>query len=123
MKRLLICLTLLTTILAAGIFSAAYVRNTNARIQDLCAEIREQVISDTDPSSAITELCTCWQEHCKILSFLENFNSVTAISAEMSRLPALASADPADLIEQIDSISEQCRLLSQRHLPSLHSLL
>ena len=123
MKRLLISLTLLTTILTAGIFSAAYVRNTDVRIQNLCAEIREQVISDTDPSAAITELCTCWQEHCKILSFLENFNSVTAISSEMSRLPALASADPADLIQQIDSISEQCRLLSQRHLPNLHSLL
>ena len=123
MKRLLISLTLLTTILTAGIFSAAYVRNTDVRIQDLCVEIRGQVLSDTDPSAAIAELCTCWQNHCKILSFLENFNSVTAISAEMSRLPALASADPADLIEQIDSISEQCRLLSQRHLPSLHSLL
>lgn len=123
MKRLLISLTLLTTILTAGILSAAYVRNADARIQDLCAEIRGQVLSDTDPSAAITELCTCWQNHCKILSFLENFNSVTAISAEMSRLPALSSADPADLIEQIDSISEQCRLLSQRHLPSLHSLL
>lgn len=123
MKRLLISLTLLTSILAAGILSAAYTRNANTRIQSLCAEIREQALADADPSAAITELCTCWQEHCKILSFLENFNSVSAISSEMSRLPALATGAPSDLVEQIDFISEQCRLLSRRHLPSLHSLL
>ena len=123
MKRLLISLTLLTSILAAGILSAAYIRNANTQIQSLCAEIREQTLTNADPSAAITELCTCWQEHCKILSFLENFNSVSAISAEMSRLPALATAAPSDLVEQIDFISEQCRILSRRHLPSLRSLL
>ncbi|MBQ1464397.1 MAG: hypothetical protein IIZ18_06260 [Ruminococcus sp.] len=123
MKRLLISLTLLTAILAAGILSAAYVRNTEVRIQALCAEIREQALAYADPSAAVSELRACWQEHCKILSFLENFNSVSAISSEMSRLPALATAAPSDLVEQIDFISEQCRLLSRRHLPSLRSLL
>ncbi|MCR5539712.1 MAG: hypothetical protein K6F71_02580 [Ruminococcus sp.] len=123
MKRLLISIVLLSFILTAGISSAAYVRKTDTRIQTLCTRIREQALTNTDTSAAIDELCNCWQEHCKKLSFIENLNGVSAISAEISRLPALSSADPADLIEQIDFISQQCRSLSERHIPNLKTLL
>lgn len=123
MKRLLISIVLLSFILTAGVSSAEYVRKTDTRIQTLCTRIREQALTNTDTSAAIAELCNCWHEHCKKLSFIENLNGVSAISAEISRLPALSSADPADLIEQIDFISQQCRSLSERHIPNLRTLL
>ena len=123
MKRLLISIALLTFILTAGISSAAYVRKTDTRIQTLCTRIREQALTNTDTSAAIAELCNCWHEHCKKLSFIENLTAVSAISAEISRLPALSSDDPADLLAQIDSISQQCRSLSERHIPNLRTLL
>ena len=123
MKRLMISIVLLSFILAAGISSAAYVRKTDAKIQNICTRIRKQALTNTDTSAAIEELCNCWHEHCKKLSFIENLNGVSAISAEISRLPALSSADPADLLAQIDSISQQCRSLSERHIPNLRTLL
>lgn len=123
MKRLMISVVLLAVLLASGVFSAVYVKDANERIQILCRHIREEAVSGENTADDIGQLCSFWDEHCRVLAFVENSSNVAAVSAEISRLPALAQADPNELIEQIDSICEQCRLLAERQLPHIRSLL
>ena len=123
MKRLCISIALLITVIAGGVWSSYYIRQADMRIQQLGSQIREKALCGEGAAEDIDALCTLWEKHCRVLAFIENTNSIADISGEMSRLPALADADPPELVRQIDVICALCDLLSERQQPHLRSVL
>ncbi|ADU23423.1 DUF4363 family protein [Ruminococcus albus] len=123
MKRLVISILLLTLILAAGISSAVYVNSFDKSIQLLCSKIRAEAVMGEDTVNDTAKLCSMWGSHSKVLAFIDNSSNVTAVSAEISKLPALAETGSEDLIVQIDNVSELCRRLSERQILHIRSLL
>lgn len=123
MKRLYISIALLLAVLSGGIWSAVYIERSNDKIQYLGEQIREEALRDEDASNEIAELCAFWEKHSRVLAFIENTGGISSVSAEMSRLPALADAGSPDLVQQIDVVCAQCDLLAERHQLHLRSLL
>ena len=123
MKRLYISIIMLVTVFACGMGSVVYIRNANERIQYLGGLIRSEAIRGGDCTDEVADLCRCWEDHCRIMAFIENSGNVAAISAEVSRLPALAESRSPDLIQQVDAVCAQCSLAAQRQYPHWRSVL
>ena len=123
MKRLYISIALLLTVLAGGIASSLYIEKADDDIQRLGADIRRAAARGEDTSDEAAELCRYWESYSRVLSCIENSSAITAITAEISRLPALAADNSPDLVPQLDAVLAQCRTLSARQWPHLHSLL
>jgi len=122
-KRLYLSIFLLALLTAGSIFSAAYIGRENDRLQKLCADIREEVLRGEDTSEEVEALCDEWERHCKIMAFIENAANISAVTAEVARLPALSQTNSPDLIQQVDAVSAQCALLAERQYPHIRSVL
>lgn len=123
MKRLYISIFLLLTLLAGGIASVVYIEAADDRIQYLGGQIKEEAARGEDTTREVAELCEFWERHRGVLTYIENSGNIASISAEISRLPALAEDNSPDLIQQVDSVCAQCALLSERQFPYVRSLL
>ncbi|MBQ8965468.1 DUF4363 family protein [Ruminococcus sp.] len=123
MKRLYISIVLLLTVLAGGIASSLYIESADDDIQRLGEDIRQAAARGEDTSDEAAKLCQYWESYSRVLSCIENSSAITAITAEMSRLPALAADSSPDLVPQLDAVLAQCRTLSARQWPHLYSLL
>lgn len=123
MKRLYISIFLLLLVLAGGISSVVYIEAADDRIQYLGEQIKAEAARGEDTTQEVAELCEFWERHRMVMAYIENSGSIASISAEISRLPALAEENSPDLVQQVDSVCVQCALLSERQFPYIHSML
>lgn len=123
MTRLYISIFLLLTLLAGGIGSVVYIEAADDKIQYLGEQIRAEAARGEDTAQEVAELCDFWERHRTVMAYIENSGNIASISAEISRLPALAAENSPDLIQQVDSVCAQCALLSERQFPYIRSML
>ena len=57
------------------------------------------------------------------MAFIENAANISAVTAEVARLPALSQTNSPDLIQQVDAVSAQFALLAERQYPHIRSVL
>ena len=123
MNRLYISIFLLIVVLAGGIGSVVYIEAADDRIQYLGKQIKEEAARGEDTTEEVAELCEFWEHHRMVMAYIENSGNIASISAEISRLPALAEENSPDLVQQVDSVCVQCALLSERQFPYIRSML
>lgn len=123
MNRLYISIFLLLAVVAGGIASVVYIETADDKIQYLGKQIKEEAAQGEDTTQEVAELCEFWERHRMVMAFIENSGNIASISAEVSRLPALAAESSPDLIQQVDSVCVQCALLSERQFPYIRSML
>lgn len=123
MKRIIISIILILSILTGSALSLGYTKKTAAKLHALEENIRAAQQSGGDAQQEIERFCECWEGCYDKLSLCENANELETIDESISRLKAIARDDKDAMSAELDSICRGLDMMCQRQSPSLYSVL
>lgn len=101
MKRVIICLVILTAMLTAGISIYICTENTADSLTARLRALERGAVAD--PAAEAESISADWEDFCALNVFLTNLEGAAEVSESLARLAAKARYDT-------DDVAEECRV-------------
>lgn len=122
MKRIIISVVLIVSILAGSVLSLWFTKRTIGQMHMLEESIRTAQENGKSTQTETERFCRYWNRYCDKLSLTENSNELESIDESISRLKAIAEDSPEEMNAELDSICRHLDMLYQRQLPNFYSV-
>lgn len=124
MKRLILCITILTVIISGSVCSLFLLKNKNQKLINTLDSITEYAEDEkTDQAlEKIKEFSRSWKDYYICVSFLVESSRLEDISESCAKLEALLLKNSEELYSECETIKYGITLIYNNEFPYLHSI-
>lgn len=124
MKRLILCITILTVIISGSVSSLFLLKNKNQKLINTLDSITEYAEDEkTDQAlEKIKEFSRSWKDYYICVSFLVESSRLEDISESCAKLEALLLKNSEELYSECETIKYGITLIYNNEFPYLHSI-
>jgi len=124
MKRIVLCITILGTIIAVSVFSLFVLHKNNTRLIEMLDDVIEAYDNAPDEvSEKVDGIEQYWEDYYIRISFLVQSSTLDNISYSVARLGSMYEQDSDEFVSECESIKYWVKRVYDSQFPHFYSVL